>query len=81
MLVVQMNQLFFSLFIGSVAAVGFYDTRHNQPTLYNLLRSWPLGSSVDDDRRGERTASSLVLHGFMWVSVALCLIQAALTPR
>ena len=81
MLVLHTNQVFFSLFLGSLAAVGFYDTRHDQPTLYNLLRSWPLGSPADDDRRGKRTPSSVLLHGFMWVSVALCLLQAALTPR
>lgn len=66
------DQLFLALLVGSVFAQGMYDTRHNQPTQYNLLRSWPFGSAADDEVRGKRTVSSQALYALMCVSVSLC---------
>jgi hypothetical protein len=74
---VSADQLFFTLFLSSIIALGAYDTRHNQPTQYNLMRSWPFGSAIDDDRRGKRTVASQALHALMCVSVCLCLLQIA----
>jgi hypothetical protein len=69
------NQLFLSMLIGSAITLGSYDTRRNQPTQYNLQRSWPFGSAADDEARGRRTVPSHALHAMMWVSVWLCLCQ------
>ena len=69
------NQLFLSMLIGSVVTLAHYDTSKNQPTHYNLQRSWPFGSSDDDEQRGQQTLPSHALHAMMWVSVWLCLCQ------
>jgi hypothetical protein len=69
------DQLCLALFVGSVLALGAYDTRHNQPTQYNLLRSWPFGSAADDEARGRRTVSSQALHAMTCVSLGLCVCR------
>jgi len=71
------DELCMTLFIASVLTLGAYDTRHDQPTRYNLLRSFPFGSSESDEQRGKRTVSSQALHGLMCVSVCLCLLLIA----
>jgi hypothetical protein len=75
-----LDQLVFTLFAGSVVAVGIHDTRHNQPTPYNLLRSWPFGSAAGDDAR-KRSVSSQALHAAMCVSVCLCLGRIVIAHR
>lgn len=69
------NQLFLSMLIASVVTLGHYDTRRNQPTYYNLLRSWPFGSAENDAERGAQSLSSHTLHAMLWVSLWLCLCQ------
>ncbi|HWW20547.1 MAG TPA: hypothetical protein VNZ06_07055 [Steroidobacteraceae bacterium] len=69
------DELFLAMLTGSLVALGTYDTRRNQPTQYNLLRSWPFGTPADDDSRGARTLPSHALHGMLWISVWLCLCQ------
>jgi hypothetical protein len=69
------NQLFLSMLIASVVTLGHYDTSRNQPTYYNLLRSWPFGSAENDEQRGTQSLSSHTLHAKLWVSVWLCLCQ------
>jgi hypothetical protein len=76
---VSADQLYFTLFVSSVLVLGAYDTRHNQPTRYNLLRSWPFGSHNDDEQRGQRTVASQALHTLMYLSVCPCLLQIAFT--
>ena len=73
----RVDELCLTLFVGSVLTLGAYDTRHNQPTQYNLLRSWPFGSATDDEQRGKRTVSSQALHALMCMSVCLCLLLIA----
>ena len=74
---VRMEQLGVTALMASIISLGAYDTRHNQPTLYNLLRSWPFGSAAQDQERGARTVSSQALHGLFCVSVTLCLVLVA----
>jgi hypothetical protein len=69
------KQLFMSMLIASVVTLGHHDTSRNQPTYYNLLRSWPFGSAESDEERGVRSLSSHTLHAMLWVSVWLCLCQ------
>jgi hypothetical protein len=69
------DQMFLSMLVGSMVTLGAYDTRQNQPTHYNLLRSWPFGSAQEDEARGRQTLASHALHGMLWVSVWLCLCQ------
>ena len=69
------KQLFMSMLIASIVTLGHYDTSRNQPTYYNLLRSWPFGSAETDPERGARSLSSHTLHAMLWVSVWLCLCQ------
>jgi hypothetical protein len=76
---VSADQLFLTLFVSSVLVLGVYDTRHNQPTRYNLQRSWPFGSVSDDDRRGERTVASQALQTLTYLSVCPCLLLIAFT--
>ena len=64
--------------MGSIISLGLHDTRNNQPTLYNLMRSWPFGSATDDQQRGKRTVSSQALHGLFCMSICLCLVLVAL---
>jgi hypothetical protein len=75
---VRTEDLCLTALMASVISLGAYDTRHNQPTLYNLLRSWPFGSAAEDQQRGKRTVSSQALHGLFCVSIALCLALVAL---
>jgi hypothetical protein len=75
------NELFVSMLLGSVVTLGAYDTRKNQPTQYNLLRSWPFGSPADDETRGRQTIPSHGLHAMLWVSVWLCLCQVLFHQR
>ena len=75
---VRMEELCVTALMASVISLGAYDTRHNQPTFYNLLRSWPFGSAAEDQHRGKRTVSSQALHGLFCTSVALCLVLVAL---
>jgi hypothetical protein len=75
---VRPGELGVTFLFSSVFAMGAYDTRHNQPTLYNLLRSWPFGSAAEDERRGKRTVSSQALHGLFCLSICLCLLLIAL---
>jgi hypothetical protein len=71
------NQLALILLLGSVLVLGLHDTRHNQPTHYNLMRSWPFGSASDDELRGRQTVSSQALHALMALSLCLCVLRIA----
>jgi hypothetical protein len=71
-------QLFMTLFVGTFLVLGANDTRHNQPTQYNLLRAWPFGTAADDALRGQQTVSSQALHLLMALSMCLCLLQIAI---
>jgi hypothetical protein len=72
------NRLFMSLFVGTFLVLGAYDTLHDQPTQYNLLRAWPFGTAADDELRGQQTVSSQALHLLMGLSMCLCLLQIAI---
>jgi hypothetical protein len=73
----RFDMLCVTALMGSLITMGAYDTRHNQPTLYNLLRTWPFGSSADDEVRGKRTVSSQALHGLFCMSICACLLLIA----